>query len=143
MAIKKDISHVFCFALVERLDGSAITTGAVTSYVTLDGGTQAATSNSAVHEGNGQWSLTLTAAELNADDVGLLITHATAVPVHFDIHTETELAADLSTVLAAIVADTGELQTDWADGGRLDLLLDGVAGGQVNITTKNTTIESE
>jgi hypothetical protein len=32
-----------------------------------------------------------------------------------------------STQLAAIVADTAELQTDWADGGRLDLLLDGVA----------------
>lgn len=29
-----------------------------------------------------------------------------------------------STQLAAIVADTGELQTDWANGGRLDLILD-------------------
>jgi hypothetical protein len=32
-----------------------------------------------------------------------------------------------STQLAAIVADTNELQTDWADGGRLDLLLDGAS----------------
>jgi len=31
-----------------------------------------------------------------------------------------------STQLAAIVADTNELQTDWANGGRLDLLLDQV-----------------
>jgi len=31
-----------------------------------------------------------------------------------------------STQLAAIVADTNELQTDWANGGRLDLLLDAV-----------------
>jgi hypothetical protein len=31
-----------------------------------------------------------------------------------------------STQLAAIVADTNELQTDWVNGGRLDLLLDGV-----------------
>lgn len=31
-----------------------------------------------------------------------------------------------STQLAAIVADTNELQTDWTDGGRLDLLLDDV-----------------
>jgi hypothetical protein len=142
MAIKKNTSRIFTFVLVERLDGSAITTGTVTPYVTLDGGTQAAATNSAVHEGNGQWSLTLTAAELNADDIGLLITHATAVPVHFDIHTETEVAADLSVVLAAIVEDTGELQSDWADGGRLDLLLDEV-GVQVNITTENTIIESE
>lgn len=40
-------------------------------------------------------------------------------------------AADLSTVagyldteIAAILADTNELQTDWANGGRLDLILD-------------------
>jgi hypothetical protein len=31
-----------------------------------------------------------------------------------------------STKLASIVADTSELQTDWADGGRLDLLLDAI-----------------
>lgn len=31
-----------------------------------------------------------------------------------------------STVLAAIVADTNELQTDWTDGGRLDLLIDAI-----------------
>jgi hypothetical protein len=30
----------------------------------------------------------------------------------------------LDTEVAAILADTNELQTDWADGGRLDLLLD-------------------
>ena len=31
-----------------------------------------------------------------------------------------------STQLAAIVADTNELQTDWADGGRLDLIADAI-----------------
>lgn len=33
-------------------------------------------------------------------------------------------SANLDTQLAAIVADTGELQTDWANGGRLDVILD-------------------
>lgn len=33
-------------------------------------------------------------------------------------------AADLDTQLDAIVADTGELQTDWVNGGRLDNILD-------------------
>lgn len=33
-------------------------------------------------------------------------------------------AADLDTQLDAIVADTNELQTDWVNGGRLDLILD-------------------
>jgi hypothetical protein len=34
-----------------------------------------------------------------------------------------------STQLAAILADTNELQTDWKDGGRLDLILDAAAAG--------------
>ncbi len=34
--------------------------------------------------------------------------------------------ANLDSQLAAIVADTNELQTDWANGGRLDLLLDAI-----------------
>jgi hypothetical protein len=44
--------------------------------------------------------------------------------------TEASIRAEMdsnSTQLAAIVADTNELQTDWADGGRLDLLLDGAS----------------
>lgn len=34
--------------------------------------------------------------------------------------------ANLDSQLAAIVADTNELQTDWANGGRLDLLVDAI-----------------
>lgn len=35
-------------------------------------------------------------------------------------------SANLDTQLAAIVADTNELQSDWANGGRLDLLVDSI-----------------
>lgn len=35
------------------------------------------------------------------------------------------VAGYLDTEISAILADTNELQTDWANGGRLDLLLDG------------------
>ena len=48
-----------------------------------------------------------------------------------------------STQLAAIVADTNELQTDWANGGRLDLLIDailadtGTDGVAISATTAN------
>lgn len=42
--------------------------------------------------------------------------------------TQTDAAAALAgTALDAILADTNELQTDWANGGRLDLILDGRA----------------
>ena len=45
-------------------------------------------------------------------------------PSAVDIRTEMD---SNSTQLSAIVADTNELQGDWADGGRLDLILDGTA----------------
>lgn len=48
----------------------------------------------------------------------------------FDPATATNLATVagyLDTEIAAILADTNELQTDWANGGRLDNLLDGAA----------------
>lgn len=43
-----------------------------------------------------------------------------------------------STQLAAIVADTSELQTDWVNGGRLDLLLDGVKAVTDNLPNSGT-----
>jgi hypothetical protein len=47
-----------------------------------------------------------------------------SAPTVAQIRTEMD---DNSTKLAAIVADTNELQTDWANGGRLDLILDIIA----------------
>lgn len=40
--------------------------------------------------------------------------------------TLTTIAGYLDTEIAAILADTNELQTDWANGGRLDLLIDAI-----------------
>lgn len=42
------------------------------------------------------------------------------------ISTLSTIAGYLDTEIAAILADTNELQTDWANGGRLDLLLDAI-----------------
>lgn len=42
-------------------------------------------------------------------------------------------AANMDAQLAAIVADTGELQTDWTNGGRLDLLIDGLIADLVKV----------
>lgn len=39
----------------------------------------------------------------------------------------------LDTEIAAILADTNELQTDWADGGRLDLLIDAINAKTTNL----------
>lgn len=48
----------------------------------------------------------------------------------------------LDTEVAAILADTNELQTDWADGGRLDLILDARAS-QASVDTVDNFIDTE
>ena len=72
----------YTFVLVNKSTGAAITSGSVTIKVLKDGGSQATSTNSAAHEGNGQWSITLTATEMDADIVGLAITHSTALPLY-------------------------------------------------------------
>lgn len=45
-----------------------------------------------------------------------------------------------STDLDIIIADTNELQTDWTDGGRLDLLIDGIKAMTDLISINTTTV---
>lgn len=47
----------------------------------------------------------------------------------------------LDTEVAAILADTNELQTDWVDGGRLDLILDARAS-QASVDTVDTVVDA-
>jgi hypothetical protein len=63
-------------------------------------------------------------------DVSALATNVAAILVDTGTTLDTKLNTIddfLDTEIAAILADTNELQTDWANGGRLDLLLDGAA----------------
>jgi len=75
------------FVLVNKSTGAAITSGSVTTKITKDGGTQGTTTNSAAHEGNGQWSINLTAAEMDADIVGLAMTHSNALTLYVTLKT--------------------------------------------------------
>lgn len=55
------------------------------------------------------------------------------------VHPKSQITADIdanSTQLAAIVADTNELQGDWTNGGRLDLIID-------ELTTQGDTNEAK
>lgn len=52
------------------------------------------------------------------------------------------VAGYLDTEIAAILADTNELQTDWADGGRLDLILDARAS-QTSVDTIDDLLDTE
>ena len=85
--IKNEAIAGLTFLLLDKTSGEAITTGTPAGYVTLDAGSQAELDGAITHKGNGEWSVDLTAAETNADMIGLTFTHADAVPVHFTINT--------------------------------------------------------
>jgi hypothetical protein len=78
----------FSFVMVNKVNGSAVTSGTVNGYISKDGSSQTSLTNSPSHKGNGQWSVNLTAAEMNAETIGLLFVHTDAVPMHFTIKTE-------------------------------------------------------
>jgi len=78
----------FTFVLLNATSTSAITTGTVTGKINKDGGTQGAVAGSFVHEGNGQWSVNLTATEMDADVIGLTFLHSSAVPVYKTLRTK-------------------------------------------------------
>ena len=98
MSFKKNSAVTgFTFGLVSSTNGSDITTGTPVGYYTLDGGTQTAIGDvTPVHEGNGQWSFDLLAAEMNGDIVGLTFTHTSAITAHFTIKTDTKIVSELN-----------------------------------------------
>jgi hypothetical protein len=148
--MKKNVaSQVVGAQMVAAADGSAFTS-AVTVSVTGDGGAQATGSvgsGACTHEGNGFHTYVPAQAETNYDHVAFTFTGTGAIPATVQIYTSfpqtgdsfarigstgsglTSLATQASvdtvdTNVDAILADTNELQTDWVNGGRLDLILD-------------------
>ena len=113
MAFKKNTAVTgFTVGLVSATDGSDITTTDPVGYYTLDGGTQTAIGDvTPVHEGNGQWSFDLLAAEMNGDIVGLTFTHASAITAHFTIATVTVLNSDLNDIAATDIVSGGAIST--------------------------------
>jgi hypothetical protein len=89
--MKKNVgSQVIGAQMVLVADGSAFT-GAVTCYVTGNGGTQAAGatgSGACAHEGNGYHTYVPTQAETNYDQIGFTFTGTGAVPVTMIVYTE-------------------------------------------------------
>lgn len=92
------------FVLKDRTTGDPITSGTVTGYITKDGGSQSALTNSPAHEGNGQWSVDLTAGEMTADIVGLVFIHTSADPKEITIKTDPPAAAATTATVDDIAA---------------------------------------
>lgn len=87
-------------------------------------------------------------ASVGAMAANVMTAAAAAADLTTELQAGLATAADLSTVagyldteIAAILADTNELQTDWANGGRLDLILDARAS-QASVDTIDTNVDS-
>ncbi|MDX2221126.1 MAG: hypothetical protein SFV21_00165 [Rhodospirillaceae bacterium] len=72
--------------MVAVADGSAVTTGTTTVYVTKDGGTQESV-GTATHKGNGEWSITPAQADTNGNHLAFTWINASAVPLTVNVYT--------------------------------------------------------
>lgn len=98
--MRKNISgQIVAFQAVSSTDGSDVTTGSPVVYYTIDGGTQAQTTASAVHEGNGQWTVALTQAETNGDHIAFSFVLTGAISQTLNVYT---IDADITNLDAAI-----------------------------------------
>jgi len=101
--LKNAAGQFLYFTLVSKTDGSAVTSGTVTGYRSLDGGSQTAVTGTIAHKGNGQWQLALSQADTNGDEIGFLFTHASAVPVSVCVVTDGKKVSSLNDLSSTAV----------------------------------------
>lgn len=77
--LKNTSGQHISFIGIATADGSAVTSGTPVVYLSLDGATQATSTNTATHLGNGVWILDLTQAETNADNLAAVMVLSTAI----------------------------------------------------------------
>lgn len=125
------------FQMVSATDGSAVTAGTPTVYVTLDGGTQTTGAGTSTHEGNGQWSYAPTQAETNGDHViftmaisGAISQGAQAWPVSFD--PTDSVRAGLTALPNANAEAAGGLYTRGTGAGQINQS----ANGQIDVNAE-------
>lgn len=138
--MKKNVaSQVVGAQLVSTTNGSAITSGTTTCYVTGDGGSQAAgsvSSGACTHKGNGYWEYAPAQAETNYDHVAFTFVNSSAVNATVQIYTSFPQTGDNYGRLgapagASFSADVAAVQS------RLDVLPATVFTTQTPATTNN------
>lgn len=112
--------------LVSKTDGSAVTSGTTTIYVTGDAGTQAAGSvgsGACTHEGNGYWTYAPAQAETNYDLIAFTFVNSTACNATVQVYTTfpqtgdsyarigAPAGASVSADIVAVKSDTAGIKT--------------------------------
>lgn len=118
--MKKNVSgQVIGCQLISKTDGSAVTSGTTTVYVTGDGGTQAAGSvgsGACTHEGQGFWTYAPAQAETNYDHIAFTFVNTSACNATIQVYptfpqTGDSFARVGAPVGASISADIAAVQT--------------------------------
>jgi len=123
------------FVLIDRNTGDPVVTGPITVYVTKDGGVQQQAFANPVHEGHGQWTVTLTANEMDADTVALLITAQDAYPVHLTLKTTDAVATveNIYTTVTNIETTVNNIET----------VIEGMTGPGADTVTMTITADGD
>lgn len=140
---KNVASQVICAQLNSKTDGSAVTSGTTTVYVTGDGGTQSSGGGTVTHEGQGCWSYVPTQAETNYNHVAYTFTNSTAIsqtvqvyPVSYDPTDAVRLG--LTALPNAAAAANGGLAT--ADANNAVKVQSGTGANQISLSSGLVTI---
>lgn len=143
--------------LVSKTDGSDVTSGTTTVYVTLDG-TQSTGAGSVTHSGQGTWTYAPTQAETNGDHVAFVFKNSTAVSALVNVYPNfpqtgdafarlgAPAGASVSADVAAIQADTNDIQTRLPAAlvsGRMDASVGAMATDVITATALASSAVSE
>jgi hypothetical protein len=135
-------SQVIGAQLINKTDGSAVTSGTTTVYVTGDGGTQAAGSvgsGACTHEGHGYWTYNPAQAETNYDQIAFTFENSLSVNATVQVFTSfpqtgdgyARLGAPAGASHAADVAAVKAVLPAALVGGRMDSSIGAVASGAI------------
>lgn len=85
MFLKNTASQYVSANLVNKTDGSAVTSGTTTVYATKDNGSQTSL-GSATHKGNGEWIYALADSDTNANSVAYTFVNTSACNVTVNLY---------------------------------------------------------
>lgn len=100
--------------LIAKADGTPVTTGTTTVYVTGDNGTQAAGSvgsGACTHEGNGYWSYAPAQAETNYDHIAFTFVNTNAINATVQVFTQFPQTGDAYAVVNSGTHGNAALKT--------------------------------
>lgn len=117
--IKNTAGQVVAFQMISVTDGSDVTTGTPTVYITGDGGVQATGTGTIAHEGMGQWTYAPVQSETNYNHAAYTMVLAGAVSQTVNVYPVvlTDYKADVSALAtdAALTAHDTSIDTQLAN----------------------------